>query len=75
MTITDQPQTRAKAGDWLDVNGLPGYEPRCGQILEVLGRPGHEHYRVRWNEQHESIFYPTDATAVIRRLRPRGARR
>jgi hypothetical protein len=75
MTTTKHSNIRARAGDWLDVNGLPGYEPRCGQVVEVLGREGQEHYRVRWDEQHESIFYPTQETAVIRRLRPKGARR
>lgn len=54
-----------KAGDWLEVRGLPGLPPRRGQILEVLGHPGHEHYRVRWDEKHESIFYPADGHSVI----------
>lgn len=48
-----------RTGDWIVQEGrsleLPG---RRGQILEVLGSPGHEHYRVRWDEQHESIVYP-----------------
>jgi hypothetical protein len=75
MTTTTHAKRRAGAGDWIDVNGLPGNAPRSGQIIEVLGSGGHEHYRVRWDERHESIFYPTEGTAVIRRLRPRGARR
>jgi hypothetical protein len=54
-----------KAGDWLEVHGLPGQPPRRGQILEVIGRPGHEHYRVRWDERHESIFYPSEGTSVL----------
>lgn len=73
MTTTTHLQGRARAGDWLEVDGLPGYQPRRGQILEVLGGDGHEHYRVRWDEQHESIFYPTEGTALIRRVRARGA--
>lgn len=48
-----------RTGDWIVQEGrsleLPG---RRGQILEVLGSPGHEQYRVRWDEQHESIVYP-----------------
>jgi hypothetical protein len=29
----------------------------------VLGQPDHVRYRVRWDEEHESIFYPgSDAT-------------
>ena len=57
------PQRTPLTGDWLEVNGIPGYPPRRGEILEVLGRPGHEHYRVRWDEEHESLFWlGSDAT-------------
>jgi len=69
-TTTTHPKTEARAGDWLEVNGLPGRTPRTGQILEVLGRSGHQRFRVRWDEQHESIFYPTDGTIVIRHPQP-----
>lgn len=55
----------AREGDWIKVHGLPGMPPRDGLVLEVLGRPGHEHYRVRWDEEHESIFFPTEATQVV----------
>ena len=40
-----------------------GEKPCTGEILEVLGEPAREHYRVRWDDGHESIFYPSgDAT-------------
>jgi uncharacterized protein DUF1918 len=52
-------------GDWIEVHGLPGLPPRRGQILEVLGRPGHVHYRVRWDERHESIFYPSEGAHIV----------
>ena len=55
----------AKAGDWLEVAGLPGRPPRRGQVLEVLGGAGHLHYRVRWDERHESLFFPTEGVHVI----------
>jgi Domain of unknown function (DUF1918) len=62
----DEPR-RAKAGDWMVVHGhAVGQPERRGLILEVLGEPGHEHYRVRWDEEHESIFYP-GSDATIRR--------
>jgi Domain of unknown function (DUF1918) len=32
--------------------------PRKGEILEVLGEPSHPHYSVRWDDGHESVFYP-----------------
>ena len=40
-----------------------GEARRTGEILEVLGESAHEHYRVRWDDGRESIFYPSsDAT-------------
>jgi hypothetical protein len=63
----EKPPSHAKAGDWVVVHGHAVGEPkRTGLILEVLGEPGHEHYRVRWDEEHESIFYP-GSDATIRR--------
>ena len=41
-----------------------GEKPRTGEILEVLGEPTHEHYRVRWDDGHESIFYPSSDTTI-----------
>ncbi len=61
----------AQAGDWLEARGLPGNPSRKGQIVEILGQVGHEHYLVRWDEHHESIVYPADGVTV----RPRVARR
>jgi Domain of unknown function (DUF1918) len=55
---------QAQAGDWVHVGGLAGRGGREGQILEVLGRHGHEHYRVRWDEQHESILFPADGVTI-----------
>ena len=56
-----------RRGDWLEVNGVPGYPPRRGQSLEVLGSPGHPHSRVRWDEQHESLHFPAQGTAIVHR--------
>ena len=54
----------AEAGDVVVVHGHSTGKPeRTGVILEVLGVPGHEHYRVRWDEEHESLFWlGSDAT-------------
>jgi hypothetical protein len=68
---TEHSRFDARAGDWLEARGIHGAPPRRGEILEILGRPGHEHFRVRWDEQHESIVYPADGVSVIRHARKR----
>lgn len=61
---------RAQPGDWVVVHGHAVGEPeRRGLILEVLGSPEHERYRVRWDEEHETIFYP-GSDATVRRETP-----
>jgi Domain of unknown function (DUF1918) len=55
----------AQVGDWIQARGLPGHPTREGQIIELLGSTGHEHFRVRWDEQHESILYPADGVTVL----------
>ena len=61
---TKSEKTGAHAGDWIQSRGVHGQAPRRGEIIEVLGREGHEHYRVRWDERHESIVYPADGVIV-----------
>jgi len=65
----------AHAGDWLEAHGIHGEPARRGEIVEVLGAPGHEHFRVRWDEQHESIVYPADGVSVIPHGHVKAARR
>jgi len=63
----------AKAGDEIVITGhTVGDSPRTAVILEVLGAPGTERFRVRWEDGHESIYFP-GADAVIKR--PKGGRR
>jgi hypothetical protein len=57
----------AQPGDWIAVHQIGGGAPRRGEIVEVLGSPGHEHYLVRWDEQHESIHFPTEGTSIEHR--------
>ena len=64
----------ARPGDWIAVHQIGGGAPRRGQVLEVIGRPGHERYRVRWDEQHESIYFPSEATSIERPARQRRSR-
>jgi len=35
-----------------------------GEILEVLGKAGHEHYRVRRDDDHESVSYPSSDSTI-----------
>lgn len=69
------PQQRPHPGDVVVIAGHHVGEPeRLGEILDVLGQVGHERYRVRWEDGHESIFFP-GSDATIRRAAPReGAR-
>lgn len=69
-------RVEARVGDWLEARGIHGEPARRGKIVEVLGQPGHEHYRVRWDEQHESIVFPADGVSVVRHgpTQPRRAR-
>ena len=55
-----------RLGDWIDVSLPSGGAPRHGQILEVLGAEEHRHYRVRWTDDHESIFFPSEGTHIRR---------
>ncbi len=51
-------------GDWIEVDAVGGGPSRRGQIVEVLGPPGHQHYRVRWDEDHETLHFPAQGTRV-----------
>ena len=52
-------------GDWIEVHSPGGGPPRRGLIVEILGAQGHEHYRVRWIDDHESIYYPADGAVIV----------
>ena len=68
--MASRPRTRnAHVGDWIEARGLYGQPARRGQIVELIGGARHERYRVRWDEQHESILYPADGVLVIPRRR------
>ena len=56
--------TVGQEGDWLEVSLPSGGPPRRGQIVEVMGGPGHRHYRVRWVDDRESIHYPSEGTRI-----------
>ena len=59
----------AHVGDWIETRGIHGESPRRGEIIELLGHGEHARYRVRWDEQHESIVYPADGVMIVPRRR------
>ncbi|HET9123444.1 MAG TPA: DUF1918 domain-containing protein [Solirubrobacteraceae bacterium] len=65
--ITHHPERAARVGDWVQARGIHGGTPREGEIIEILGTGDHEHFRVRWDEQHESILYPSDGVMILAR--------
>jgi hypothetical protein len=71
-TVQGEP---ARAGDEIVVTGhAVGQAQRTAVIVEVLGDPGHERFRVRWEDGHESVFFPGE-DAVVRRPARRSAKR
>lgn len=58
-------QTAVQRGDTVLVSGRHVGEPaRTGEIVDVIGDPGHPHFTVRWRDGHESILYPGETTSV-----------
>ena len=57
--------TEAHAGDLIVIEAHhQGASRRIGEILEVLGTGDHKHYRVRWDDGHEAIFYPGGGAVI-----------
>ncbi len=70
--MTEDVGFRARAGDEVAVEShrLAGGRRR-GEILEVLGTPDHEYYRVRWQDGRETTFHPgPDAVLETKGRRP-----
>ena len=41
-----------------------GQGRREGEVVEVMATPEPTHYRVRWSDGHESIFFPSSDARV-----------
>ena len=55
----------AAPGDVIEVTGRRvGDTARSGEILEVLGTAERPHYRVHWDDGHETVFFPGSDTVV-----------
>jgi len=54
----------AEVGDLIVIAGHHvGESERIAEILEVVGEPPSVRYRVRWDDGHESVYFPgSDAT-------------
>jgi Ala-tRNA(Pro) deacylase len=62
-------EAQVAPGDMIEVSGRRvGDAARSGEIVEVLGSAQRPHYLVRWEDGHESVFYPVE-TATIRKAR------
>jgi len=49
----------AKIGDEILIDGRHIDDPpRRGEIVEVMTSDGREHYRVRWHDGSDSLFFP-----------------
>ena len=67
---------QGKVGDRVSMESeRVGQSAREGVIQEVLGVGENSHYRVRWDDGHESTFYPTAGTTrIIPKARKAAAR-
>ena len=62
--------TVGKAGDEIVIAGHSvGEHASTGIIEEVLGEADHPHYRVRWEDGHESTLTPSSDVTFRRRRR------
>jgi len=58
-----------KVGDRILVESeRVGRSAREGEILEVLGGGSNVHYRVRWQDGHESTLFPSAGSLTIIRV-------
>jgi Domain of unknown function (DUF1918) len=63
--MESRPIHDGEIGDVIHIEGRTLEDrPRAGEILEVLGTGDHTHYRVRWDDGHESIYYPSSDSTI-----------
>ena len=56
----------ANVGDEIIVDGVhTGDLPRKAEILEILHVGDVTHYRVRWDDGQEALFYPGPTTHIV----------
>jgi len=78
QTWTTEVETmeHGRVGDRVSVESERiGQHARTGEILEVLGSGGGLHYRIRWDDGHESTFYPSAGSMrIVPKLKPVASR-
>lgn len=63
-----------KKGDRIAVESEHvGENRREGSVLEVIGSADAVHYRVKWNDGHESLVFPSaGSVTIVPKVRPAG---
>lgn len=57
---------RATTGDQIAIETTTLDTPRRrGEVVEVIGSGEREHYRVRWQDGHESVYFPGPDAHII----------
>jgi len=50
---------QAKVGDHIVIEtAILDAARRHGEVIEVIGQEERLHYRVRWQDGHESVYFP-----------------
>ncbi len=58
--------TEGRVGDRVSLESeRTGRGPRVGEIVKVLGSDDAIYYRVRWEDGHESTFFPAGGSITI----------
>jgi hypothetical protein len=66
---------KGRVGDELIVEGRTlGDSRRTGEVLEVLHRGDVTHYRIRWDDGTECVFFPSDDAQFVTPARRTRAR-
>ena len=56
----------AQVGDRIIIESHKVGSPRKeGQVREVIDGPGGRHYRIGWEDGHESIVFPSSDASVV----------
>ncbi len=56
----------ARVGDEIVVDNMQlGHPKRKGIVREVIGEGEGQHYRVEWDDGHESVFFPGSTSHVV----------